>query len=168
MVAAGGVAGAALRGGAAALSGAAGAARGGASLAGSASAAYTLGSAGQSGASGIASGIGGIARAGAAAASSPLKRAISRAGASMQSSADAGARAAFETTGGTSTLGTVGGAAEAANDASFDKPAKGQPAWAKRMQRSQRVTHGVQTAAHAVRSGDSHGGGSSIKLAEGN
>ncbi|RUV50765.1 P-type conjugative transfer protein TrbL, partial [Mesorhizobium sp. M7A.F.Ca.MR.228.00.0.0] len=41
-----------------------------------------------------------------------------------------------------------------------------QPAWAKRMKRSQQMTHGVQAAAHAVRSGDSHGGGSSINLSE--
>jgi type IV secretion system protein TrbL len=35
------------------------------------------------------------------------------------------------------------------------------------MKRSQHITHGVQAAAHAVRSGDSHGGGSSINLSEG-
>ena len=29
------------------------------------------------------------------------------------------------------------------------------------MKRSQTISHGVQAAAHAVRSGDSHGGGSS-------
>jgi type IV secretion system protein TrbL len=34
------------------------------------------------------------------------------------------------------------------------------------MKRSQSITHGVQAAAHAVRSGDSHGGGSSINLSE--
>jgi type IV secretion system protein TrbL len=34
------------------------------------------------------------------------------------------------------------------------------------MKRSQAMTHGVQTAAHAVRSGDSHGGGSSVNLSE--
>ena len=32
--------------------------------------------------------------------------------------------------------------------------------------RSQQMTHGVQAAAHAVRSGDSHGGGSSVNLSE--
>jgi type IV secretory pathway TrbL component len=35
-----------------------------------------------------------------------------------------------------------------------------------RMKRSQQMTHGVQAAAHAVRSGDSHGGGSSVNLSE--
>jgi len=36
------------------------------------------------------------------------------------------------------------------------------------MKRSQRLSHGVQAAAHAVRSGDSHGGASSVNLSEGN
>ena len=40
------------------------------------------------------------------------------------------------------------------------------PEWAQRMRRSQQMAHGIQTATHAVRSGDSHGGGSSISLTE--
>jgi type IV secretion system protein TrbL len=36
------------------------------------------------------------------------------------------------------------------------------------MKRSQTMTHGVQAAAHAVKSGDAHGGGSSVNLSEGN
>jgi type IV secretion system protein TrbL len=35
------------------------------------------------------------------------------------------------------------------------------------MKRAQSVTHGVQAAAHAIRSGDAHGGGASIDLSEG-
>jgi type IV secretion system protein TrbL len=35
------------------------------------------------------------------------------------------------------------------------------------MKRSQTVSHGVSTVSHAVRSGDAHGGGSSINLSEG-
>jgi len=35
------------------------------------------------------------------------------------------------------------------------------------MKRSQQMTHGVQAAAHAVRSGDSHGAGSTVNLSEG-
>ncbi|GEK99368.1 P-type conjugative transfer protein TrbL [Acidomonas methanolica] len=151
--------GAAASGGAALAGGAAAAARGGASLAGGVSTAYSLGAAGQSGAAGVASGLGGVARAGFGAATSPLRRAA----ASMKSSFAEGAKSAFEATGGTSTEGTVGGEAEAA-DASA---AGGVPAWAKRMKRSQQMTHGVQTAAHAVRSGDGHGGGSSVNLSEG-
>jgi type IV secretion system protein TrbL len=34
------------------------------------------------------------------------------------------------------------------------------------MQRSQALNHGTTMAAHAVRSGDSHGSGSSINLSE--
>jgi type IV secretion system protein TrbL len=163
---AGGTAGLAARGGAAALSGTAAAARGGASITGGASTAYVLGSAGQSGASGLASGLGGVAKAGASAAVSPLKRAVTRAADSMKSSAASGAKSAFEATGGSSTVGTVGGPAEPANDASVTASGH-QPDWARRMQRSQRVSHGVQTAAHAVRAGDGHGGGSSVNLSEG-
>ena len=37
---------------------------------------------------------------------------------------------------------------------------------AKRMKRSQQVSHGLSAAAHVVRSGDSHGGGSSVNLSE--
>ena len=40
------------------------------------------------------------------------------------------------------------------------------PAWARRMKRAQTVNQGV-SAAHAVRSGDSAGGGSSVDLSEG-
>ncbi len=167
MLAAGGAAGLAARGGAIAASGLATGARSGASLAGGASAAYTLGSVGHSGATAIAAGMGGIAHAGASAAASPFKRALSQTAASLKSSAASGTKAAFGATGGTSTMGTVGGPAEAATDAAIGGAAKGQPDWAKRMQRAQRISHGVQTAAHAVRSGDSHGGGSAINLTEG-
>jgi type IV secretion system protein TrbL len=164
MVAAGGAA-----IGAVASGGAAAAARGGAVLAGGASTAYSLGAAGQSGASGFACGLGGVANAGAQAAISPLKRAASRAADSLKSSYQAGSRAAFETTGGSSTGGTVGGdaAAALASPSPADNSASGgPPAWAQRMKRSQAMTHGVQAAAHAVRSGDSHGGGSSVNLSE--
>jgi type IV secretion system protein TrbL len=166
MVAAGAATvGAVASGGAALAGGAAAAARGGAAMAGGASTAYSLASAGQSGASGVASGVGGVARAGAGAATSPLRRAASRASDSMRSSFSEGAKSAFEATGGSSTMGTIGGdASEAASSSSA--AASGAPAWAKRMKRSQSMTHGVQAAAHAVRSGDAHGGGSSVNLSE--
>ena len=164
LVAAGAAGGMALRGGAAALSGTAAAARGGAAMAGGASTAYSLGAAGQSGASAVGSGLSGVARAAGAAATSPLRRAAARAADSMKSSFSGGAKSAFAATGGTSTMGTIGGsAAEAASPAA----AEGPPAWAKRMKRSQALSHGVTVAAHAVRSGDSHGGGSSINLSQG-
>jgi type IV secretion system protein TrbL len=163
MVAAGAATvGAVASGGAVLAGGAAAAARGGAALAGGASTAYSLGAAGESG---VASGLGGVANAGAQATVSPLKRAASRAAESLQSSYQAGSRAAFEATGG-SVFGGAPEAEAASPAASSSSVADGPPAWAKRMKRSQQTTHGVQVAAHAVRSGDSHGGGSSVNLSE--
>ncbi len=162
-------AGAVASGGSTAIGSAAAAARGGAALLGGASTAYSLGAAGHSGAVSVASGLGGVARAGASAALSPLKWAASRAADSMKSSSSAGTKSIFEATGGASTAGPVGGDTEAANDASFNQGApsrQGPPDWAKRLKRSQSISHGVSAAAHAVRSGDAHGGGSSINLSE--
>ncbi|MBN8968153.1 MAG: P-type conjugative transfer protein TrbL [Rhizobiales bacterium] len=164
LIAAGAAGGMALRSGAAALSGTAAAARGGAALAGGASTAYSLGAAGQSGASAVGSGLGGVARAAGAATTSPLRRAASRAADSMKASFSDGAKSAFAATGGTSTMGTIGGSA---SEAAPSSAADGPPAWAQRMKRSQALSHGVTAAAHAVRSGDSHGGGSSMNLSQG-
>lgn len=169
----GAAAGLAMRSGAAAFSAAPSAARGGSFIAGGATTAYALGAAGQAGAAGFVSGLSGIASAGATAATSPLKRAAERAGQSMKSSFAAGAGSAFQGTGGSSTLGTVGGFTQSANDASFGPVGQtggasaSPPDWAKRMQRSQRLSHGIQTTAHAVRAGESHGSGTSISLSEG-
>ncbi|HWM45658.1 MAG TPA: P-type conjugative transfer protein TrbL [Xanthobacteraceae bacterium] len=162
-VAAGAAGGLAVRGGAAAISGTAAAARGGATLAGGAATAYGLGAAGQSGAASVASGLGGIARAAGSAAVSPLRRAVSRAADSMRSSYARGAQSAFEATGGASTVGTIGGGAV---DASGAPVSDGPPAWARRIKRSQQLHHGVMAAAHAIRSGDSHGGGASVNLSQ--
>ncbi|MBN9032763.1 MAG: P-type conjugative transfer protein TrbL [Rhizobiales bacterium 63-7] len=167
--AAGGGAMLAAKGGAAALSGGAAAVRGGATAAGAATAAYSLGSLGQTGAAGVASGLGGVARAAGSAAISPLKRAASsaasQAGESVKSSFSAGAKAGFGATGGSSTMGTVGGAS-ADPAAAPSGPAGSPPAWAQRMQRRQALNHGTTMTAHAVRSGDSHGSGSSVNLSE--
>ncbi|MFB9951649.1 P-type conjugative transfer protein TrbL [Rhizobium puerariae] len=163
-LAAGGAAGLAVKGGAAALSGGAAAVRGGATATGAASAAYSLGSLGQSGAAGVASGMGGVARAAGSAAISPLKRAAARATESVKSSFSDGVKAGFGATGGTSPTGSAGGSAEAASAPS--QPTGTPPAWAQRMQQGGHVGHAVQTAAHAVRSGDSHGSGSSVNLSE--
>lgn len=124
--------------------GAAAAARGGAALAGGASAAYQAG--------GI-SGVGGTA---ASKAGSAIASPFRRAAASLKESFAAGGRA------------VSGDAASADAPSASDAPQPGgPPAWAKRMKRSQQLTHGVQAAAHAVRSGDAHGGGSSISLDQG-
>lgn len=165
MVAAGAATvGAVASGGAALAGGAAAAARGGAALAGGASTAYSLGAAGQSGASGVASGLGGVARAAGSAATSPLRRAAERSTESMRSSFSEGAKSAFEATGGSSTMGTIGGGSDEAAPAAGNSNTP--PAWAQRMKRSQQMSHAVSTTVHAVRSGDSHGGGSSINLSE--
>src|SRR5690606_40295214 len=102
-------------------------------------------------------------RAAGSAAMSPLRRAA----ASVKSSFSDGVKSGFGVTGGSSTMGTVGGSVDAAADAaSATRTAKGQPDWAKRMQRSQRTSHGVQATAHAIRTGDSHASGSSVNLLE--
>ena len=66
--------------------------------------------------------------------------------------------------------GTSGGATQATTEADSAGAARGSPggppAWGKRMKRSQQVSHGLSAAAHVVRSGDSHGGGSSVNLSE--
>ena len=166
MVLAGGAAaGMAARGGAAAISGGAAAVRGGATAAGAATAAYSVGSLGQSGAAGVVSGLGSVAQAAGSAAASPLKRAASRASESVRSSFSDGVRAGFGATGGSSSMGTVGGAGDTAA-ASPAAPAGGPPAWTQQMQRRQALGHGTTMAGHAVRSGDSHGSGSSVNLSE--
>ena len=152
-----GAAGLAAKGGAAALSTGAAAVRGGATAAGAASAAYSLGSLGQAGASGVASGVGGVSRAAGSAAMSPLRRAAAQ----VKSSFSEGAKAGFGATGGTSTMGTVGGAADA--PPASQRPAGATPGWAQRIRES---GHTIQTTAHAIRSGDSHGSGSSVNLSE--
>ena len=165
--AAGGAAMLGAKGGAAALSGGAAAVRGGAAAAGATSAAYSIGALGQTGAAGVASGLGGVARAAGSAAVSPLKRAVAKTGESVKFSFSGGARAAFGVTGGSSSAGTVSGASAAPEAATASSsPAAGPPVWAQRMQRSQAMNHGTTMAAHAVRSGDSHGSGSSVNLSE--
>jgi type IV secretion system protein TrbL len=166
MIAGGAATGMAARGGAAALSGGAAAVRGGAAAAGAATSAYSLGSFGQTGATGVASGVGGIARAAGSAAISPLKGAVSKASQSVKSSFSDGARAGLGLAGGSSSMGGAGGASVAPGAAGSSSPAGGPPAWARRMQRRQALSHGTTMTAHAVRSGDSHGGGSSVSVSE--
>lgn len=63
-------------------------------------------------------------------------------------------------------MGTVAGTPEAAAPAA-NAPA-GVPTWAQRMQRKQAFSQGTTMAAHAIRSGDGQGAGSSINLSESN
>ena len=153
IVAAGGATGLAVRGGASsALSGAAAAARGGATAAGVASAAYRRGAEGQTGIAGVASGFGEMAKT----AASPLQRAAGDLRASFAVGAAPAPNAAGDQASASSAATASAGASES------------PPAWAKRMKRSQAISHGASAAAHAVRSGDGHGAGSSVNLSEGN
>ncbi|MEY9880627.1 P-type conjugative transfer protein TrbL [Bradyrhizobium sp. USDA 329] len=156
------------RGAMATSSGAAAAARGGAAMAGGVSSAYSLASAGRSGAGGVASGLGGAGRAAASHAATPVRRAAARATGAMTESFSSGARAGVANTGGSSTMGTIG-SAEAASDGAASQAASesAPPAWAQRVKRNQTVIHGAQTAAQALKSGDSHGGGHSVELSGG-
>ncbi|MGC0320874.1 type IV secretion system protein TrbL [Bradyrhizobium sp. USDA 326] len=156
------------RGAMAASSGAAAAARGGAAMAGGMSSAYSLASAGRSGAGGVVSGVGGAGRAVAGTAAAPVRRATSQAAGAMRESFTSGARAVIANTGGSSTMGTIG-SGKAPNDGAASPAASetGPPAWAQRVKRNQTVIHGAQTAAQALKSGDSHGGGHSVDLSGG-
>ena len=130
--------------------------RGSAATSGAASAAYTLNSAGQSGAAGLIAGASGVGKAMGLAAVSPLRRAA----AGIASSHSGGIKAAFAGTGGTTTQGTIGGAAETGATSG------GAPGWAQGLKRNHALRHGATAAAHAIRSGDSHGPGASISLSE--
>jgi type IV secretion system protein TrbL len=55
----------------------------------------------------------------------------------------------------------------AASFASGSSTTEVVPTWARRMKRAQTVNQGVSAATHAVRSGDSAGGGASVDLSEG-
>ncbi|HVI53394.1 MAG TPA: P-type conjugative transfer protein TrbL [Candidatus Sulfotelmatobacter sp.] len=161
-------AGALVSGGGAALAGAgratAAAARGGAHMAGAASTAYSLASAGQSGASGVASGLAGVAKAAGKATTGSAKQAAKGAADSLKERFQSGARSAFAATGGSSTMAGEAAGGETSGGSGTSSP----PAWAQRMRRNQAMSHGAATAAHAVRSGDSAGGGPSVDLSERN
>ncbi len=74
--------------------------------------------------------------------------------------ARSGAQAAMSPLQRTASSGSSAGTATAA---ASSEP----PAWANRLRRSQRLSQGTQATLHAIRAGDSHGGGSSISLSEG-
>lgn len=165
-LAAGGGAMLAAKGGAAALSGGAAAVRGGAATAGAVSGAYQLGAIDKPGKAGVAGGVGGVATAAGNAALSPLRRAASHATDSLKNSFAEGRRGSVAATGG-SISGDADPASGAATSAASSSPsADGPPAWAQRMKRGGHMGHGASAAAHAVRSGDSHGSGASVNLSE--
>ena len=102
---------------------------------------------------------GGIVAAGAAGAS---LGAGAIAGAARGSASVAAAASSSVRASGIAASG-AGSAAPATNSSSPGNP----PAWAARSKRSQTLGHGVSAATHAVRSGDSGGGGASVNLSEG-
>ena len=102
---------------------------------------------------------GGIVVAGAAGAS---LGAGAIAGAARGSASVAAAASSSVRSGGIAASG-AGSAAPATNSSSPGNP----PAWAARIKRSQTLGHGVSAATHAVRSGDSGGGGASVDLSQG-
>ncbi|WP_414594433.1 hypothetical protein [Ancylobacter sp. G4_0304] len=106
-----------------------------------------------------AGGASGVASTGASKVGSAIASPFKRAAASMKDSFQAGERSV-------SGEAAPDGAADAQSGSSPASNADGPPAWAKRMKRGQQASHGIQVAAHAVKSGDSHGGGSSVNLSE--
>ena len=89
---------------------------------------------------------------------------VQRASDSLKSSYSDGAKAGFAASGGTSTMGTVG--RDSSPAPSTPSTPDGPPAWAQQMRRGRAMSHGVTAAAHAVRSGDSHGGGAGPDIKE--
>jgi type IV secretion system protein TrbL len=85
------------------------------------------------------SGLSAAAQAGASTVASPLRRMVS----------------------------SVSGTAAGDSGAGSSSPPHAPPAWARRMKRSQTLSHGASAATHAVRSGDHGGGGASVNLSEG-
>src|SRR3546814_12081880 len=80
---------------------------------------------------------------------SPLRRAASDASESLRSNFEAGGRAVADA--------ESSGAPDSAAASESSSVTATPPDWAKSLQRSQRVSHAVQTTAHAVRSGDEIG-----------
>ncbi len=124
-----------------------GAARGAAYTSGAARGAYASGSFGKSGSAAVAGGAAGAGKAAAGAVLSPLRRAAE----SLKESHRAGAR---------TSLGAVADPAASAASSSS------QPAWAAAMKRRQSAAHGATVAAHTLKAGDSHGGGSGPDIRE--
>jgi type IV secretion system protein TrbL len=108
---------------------------------------------------------GGVVAAGVAGAG----LAAGAAGGALAGAARGGASVAAASSNIGSPLRPLAGRAVAANagSAAGSSPAADPPAWAKRMKRSQTMSHGASAATHAVRSSDHGGGGASVDLSEG-
>lgn len=135
----GGLAGAKLAAGAIGVAGSttAGAAASSARLAGGTSAAYAAGAAGRNGGAAVASGLANVGRSAASAATSPLRR------------ASAYLKNQY----------VAGKAGTASAGAPPSSPTGSPPAWASAMRRRQTIMQSASITSHALKSGDSHGGG---------
>src|SRR5581483_11296866 len=114
-----------------------------------------------------------VAGAGLAAGGAGLAGGALAAGTRGAATAATGMASAYRA-GGLSGVASAGGSAivsplrrAAASFASPSTTMDAAPAWARRMKRAQTVSQGVSAATHAVRSGDSAGGGASVDLSEG-
>jgi type IV secretion system protein TrbL len=165
-----GVAGLAVAGGAAIATGGAavaagarmapGAARSASGLASSAKSAYQAGAAASSGGGVRAAGAGlaNIAKSGASAVGQ-------RVAAGAKAVKDRVSNFAGEAASPSQAASAADTGASGASEAPGQSPASGSaPAWAKRLQRHQRISHGVTTAAQVLRSGDHGGSGASPSL----
>ncbi|MCI4214304.1 P-type conjugative transfer protein TrbL [Dickeya dianthicola] len=131
-------------------------ARAAASTAGSARSAYQAGSAAAGGGlKGAAAGVGNVAKTGA--------QAVGQKAAAGMRSLGQRAAAAFRSDEAGSASGSASATSQStaseANSGTADPQQQAQPAWAKRLQRRQQISHAATTAAHTLRGGD--GGGSS-------
>ncbi len=134
--------------------GVSGAVKAGASMAGGARTSYAMGSvaSGASGAGAVAAGLAGVARAGG----DVVRRTLSRPGDGIREAYQSGARGAWTATGG-SPVGSPPPQPSAT---------AGSPAWARRMQAQQHMTHASQAAAHTLRDGDRGSSGAAPSLTD--
>ena len=121
---------------------------------------------------GLAAGGAVVAGAGLAAGAAGLAGSAIAGGARAATAVASGAAGAYRA-GGLSGVAEAGGSAiisplrRMAAGTSNSQAADAPPPWARRMKRAQTVSQGVSAATHAVRSGDSAGGGASVDLSEG-
>ncbi len=137
-----------------------GAARGLATAGGAASTAYSIGAAtsGKVGTAAMPAGVGGMIGAAGTMAGQGLMNAGMRAVGALGASAETGANAVRATAG--EALPQDAGDTGSAPASAPNSP----PAWARAMKRGETISHGATAAAHAVRSGDHGGGGTSVSL----
>ena len=63
--------------------------------------------------------------------------------------------------------GRAGPTATSAAASASNTGSASAPDWAKRLNRSRHLSHGVSATSHAIRAGDAHGGGASVNLSQG-